>query len=286
MIISTLIKGLMMVFGYMYPAYECYKAVEKNKPEIEQLLFWCHYWILLAFLTVFERIGDAFVSWIPMYSEAKLVFVIYLWFPKTKGATYVYDAFFRPYVAKHESYIDRNLSELKTRAGDATVLTWQRTISYGQIRVFEILQYIASQSASPPRQTQPQQQIPRASPSTSAVNFQEPVRSWSENDNPPFPKSSTSLGHSQMDNTEVADPSNVAKTALPVSALSNSSNDTLSQNSSPSGTIEAGAARSEDPSPMDYEIIDFPPTEILMEDNETLSSLRKRLRMGRSAPVK
>lgn len=33
-----------MVFGYAYPAYECYKTVEKNKPEIEQLLFWCQYW--------------------------------------------------------------------------------------------------------------------------------------------------------------------------------------------------------------------------------------------------
>lgn len=33
-----------MVFGYAFPAYECYKAVEKNRPEIEQLRFWCQYW--------------------------------------------------------------------------------------------------------------------------------------------------------------------------------------------------------------------------------------------------
>lgn len=85
-----------MVLGYAYPAYECYKTVEKNKPEIEQLLFWCQYWyvllisfsvtrlattysmddslvtfifssfgdrILVAFLTVCERVGDAFISW-------------------------------------------------------------------------------------------------------------------------------------------------------------------------------------------------------------------------------
>lgn len=35
-----------MVFGYAYPAYECFKTVEKNKPEIEQLRFWCQYWYL------------------------------------------------------------------------------------------------------------------------------------------------------------------------------------------------------------------------------------------------
>ncbi|KAG2390541.1 HVA22-like protein [Vigna angularis] len=51
MIGSFLTWALAMVFGYAYPAYECYKAVEKNKPEIEQLRFWCQYWILVAVLT-------------------------------------------------------------------------------------------------------------------------------------------------------------------------------------------------------------------------------------------
>ncbi|KAK2428662.1 putative HVA22 protein g [Trifolium repens] len=32
------------VFGYAYPTYECHKGVEKNKPEIEQLRFWCQNW--------------------------------------------------------------------------------------------------------------------------------------------------------------------------------------------------------------------------------------------------
>lgn len=122
-----------------------------------------------------------------MYSEAKLAFFIYLWYPKTKvwphweikvavyysikkikriavviywhliviasllqllfqGTTYVYDSFFRPYVAKHETEIDRNLLELRTRAGDIAVLYWQKAASYGQTRIFEILQYVASQS--------------------------------------------------------------------------------------------------------------------------------------------
>ncbi|KAF9620805.1 hypothetical protein IFM89_014742 [Coptis chinensis] len=151
---SFLTRGLVMIFGYAYPAYECFKTVEKNKPEIEQLRFWCQYWILVAMLTVFERVGDTFVSWVPMYSEAKLAFFIYLWYPKTKGTTYVYDSFFRPYIAKHETEIDRNLLELKTRAGDMAILYWQKAASYGQTRVFEILQYVASQSTARPRPAQ------------------------------------------------------------------------------------------------------------------------------------
>ncbi|XXG72848.1 hypothetical protein AAC387_Pa07g1856 [Persea americana] len=37
---SFLNRGLVMVLGYTYPAYECFKIVEKNKLEIEQLRFW------------------------------------------------------------------------------------------------------------------------------------------------------------------------------------------------------------------------------------------------------
>lgn len=122
---------------------------------------------------------------VPMYSEAKLFFYIYLWYPKTKvrfcwnlstldvsylprsctllvisfsqssqGTSYVYDSFFRPYIAKHETDIDRNLIELRTRAGDYAILYWQRAASYGQTRVLDILQYIASQSTPRPRSTQ------------------------------------------------------------------------------------------------------------------------------------
>eukprot|EP01018_Ginkgo_biloba_P016749 Gb_17258 [translate_table: standard] len=157
---SFITRGLIMILGYAYPAYECYKTVEKNRPEIEQLRFWCQYWIIVAILTVLERVGDTFVSWLPMYSEAKLAFFIYLWYPKTKGTTYVYQTFLRPYVAKHETDIDRNLLEIRTRAGDITVLYWQRVSVYAQARFFDLLQYVASQSSKPqPAQNvqQPQQ---------------------------------------------------------------------------------------------------------------------------------
>lgn len=149
-----------MVLGYAYPAYECYKTVEKNRPEIEQLRFWCQYWILVACLTVFERVGDAFVSWVPMYSEAKLAFFIYLWYPKTRGTTYVYESFFRPYLSQHENDIDHSLLELRTRAGDMAVIYWQRVASYGQTRILEILQYVAAQST--PRPQPPQKRGGRA----------------------------------------------------------------------------------------------------------------------------
>ncbi|KAF2564544.1 hypothetical protein F2Q70_00016149 [Brassica cretica] len=111
--------------------------------------------ILVAALTILERVGDALVSWLPLYSEAKLAFFVYLWFPKTKGTksgtTYVYNAFFKPYVSKHENDIDRNLVEIKTRAGDMAMIYLQKAFDYGHARFFEILQYIREQSTPKPQ---------------------------------------------------------------------------------------------------------------------------------------
>lgn len=164
-----------MIFGYVCPAYECFKTLERNKRDIEQLRFWCQYWILVAVMTVMERFSDAFVSWVPMYSEAKLAFIIFLWYPRTKGTTYVYDSFLKPYVSKHETEIDRNLLELRTRAGDLAYMYCHMAASYGQTRIFEVLQYVASQSTPRPRARQPQhparktQQPPAATRATATA---------------------------------------------------------------------------------------------------------------------
>lgn len=71
-----------------------------------------------------------------------------------QGTTYVYDSFFRPYVAKHENDVDRNLLKLRTWARDVAVFYSQRAVSYSQTRIFQILQYIAAQATPQPRLAQ------------------------------------------------------------------------------------------------------------------------------------
>lgn len=154
---SVFTRLLVMLFGYAYPAFECFKAVEKNRMDTEQLRFWCQYWILAAMLTVSERVMDVFISWVPMYFEAKLAFFIYLWYPKTKGTTYVYESFFRPHLAKHETEIDRSILELRARFTDITLLYVQKATSYGQTRAIEIMQYVAAQTVLKPKPTQQEQ---------------------------------------------------------------------------------------------------------------------------------
>ncbi|KAJ7966858.1 HVA22-like protein [Quillaja saponaria] len=279
MIGSFLTRGLVMVFGYAYPAYECYKTVEKNKPEIEQLRFWCQYWILVAVLTVSERIGDAFISWLPMYSEAKLAFFIYLWYPKTKGTTYVYDSFFRPYVAKHETEIDRNLLELRTRAGDIVVLYWQKAASYGQTRIYDILQYVAAQSTTRPRPVQPQQGARARQPP--AVNCQSAATAQPQTEEPPSPTSSTSSSQHQKEVSEEVGPSEASKVVSPVVALTTQKSNSANETSSQSTPTEAEPMAIEKESASANENGNPPPKETVME--ETVRVTRARLRKTRSA---
>ncbi|XP_022636748.1 putative HVA22-like protein g isoform X2 [Vigna radiata var. radiata] len=275
MIGSFITRVLVMVFAYAFPAYECYKAVEKNRPEIEQLRFWCQYWILVAVLTICERIGDTFISWVPMYSEAKLAFFIYLWYPKTKGTTYVYDSFFRPYVAKHEPEIDRNLLELRTRAGDIAVLYWQKAASYGQTRVFDILQYVAAQSTTSPRPTQ--------QPSTARVR--QPPSSDSQPAAATEPRtkdpSATSNTSSQLQKVAAEEPSTVAASLK--SQKSNSTPENTNQSvpaeEESMQTVAIAASSSsanEDENP--------PLEDTIME--ESIRVTRARLRNNRSAGIR
>jgi len=169
-------RFLLLAFGYAYPAYECYKTVELNKPEIEQLIFWCQYWILVALLTVLERFGDLTVSWLPFYSEAKLLFFVYLWYPKTKGTTYIYGTFFRPYISQHENEIDRNLLELRARATDTVVLYFQKAASAGQNTFFDVLKYVASQSPSQKSKQRPHQEPQQSQQQQPQVQQQQPQK--------------------------------------------------------------------------------------------------------------
>lgn len=57
-------------------------------------------------------------------------------------------------MAKHEPEIDRNLLELRVKAVDIAIFYWQKALSYGQTRFFEILQYVSSQSTAQPHSNQ------------------------------------------------------------------------------------------------------------------------------------
>ncbi|XP_054800924.1 putative HVA22-like protein g isoform X2 [Prosopis cineraria] len=160
-----LTRILILLLGYAYPGFECYKTVEKNRVQIEELRFWCQYWIIVALVTVLERFTDIFVGWLPLYGEMKVAFFVYLWYPKVKGTGFVYQTVLRPIVSRHENEIDRQLLELKARGRDLVAHYWQISAKMGHSAFFQGLEYLATQSvrlkASPPQSYMQQDSAPR-----------------------------------------------------------------------------------------------------------------------------
>eukprot|EP00850_Spirogloea_muscicola_P006438 SM000030S11447 [mRNA] locus=s30:712694:714343:- [translate_table: standard] len=143
---AVVIRLLIMVLGYMYPAYGCYKAVELKKPDLETLRYWCQYWVIIAVVTVAERVLDVFVSWFPMYNEAKLAFMVYLWHPKTRGTAYIFSTFVRPFVSEHEAQIDQHLDNFQSKAGAMAIGWWNQGCAYAHDCFVDLLTYAASQA--------------------------------------------------------------------------------------------------------------------------------------------
>ncbi|OIW21239.1 hypothetical protein TanjilG_31111 [Lupinus angustifolius] len=130
-------RCLILILGYAYPGFECYKTVERNKVDFGELRFWCQYWIIVALFTVLEKFTDVFIGWLPLYGEMKLILFIYLWYPKTKGTGYVYDNVLRPYASKHENDIDMKFQEWRTMAWDLAIFYWQNCTELGQSATFQ-----------------------------------------------------------------------------------------------------------------------------------------------------
>ncbi|KAJ1696266.1 hypothetical protein LUZ63_004778 [Rhynchospora breviuscula] len=141
-----LTKCLTLLFGYAFPAFECFRIVEQRPGHIEQLRFWCQYWIIVAILMIVETVG-VFVQWIPAYGELKLGFLLYLWYPKTKGTDVVYDTFLRPYVMQYEPDIEQRLSYLRANAGKLIVFYIKNFTDKGITVFLEGLNFVVSQTS-------------------------------------------------------------------------------------------------------------------------------------------
>jgi len=49
---------------------------------------------------------------LPLYFEAKIVFILWLTLPRFKGATYLYEQVVAPYLSEYENHIDQHLDNI------------------------------------------------------------------------------------------------------------------------------------------------------------------------------
>lgn len=109
MVSALISKLIMLVFGTLFPAYRSYKAI-KNK-NVREYVKWMMYWIIFALFITSETFADMFLSWLPLYYEIKVIFIIWLLSPATKGSSILYRKFVHPRLVKHERAIDKYIAE-------------------------------------------------------------------------------------------------------------------------------------------------------------------------------
>lgn len=91
------------IAGFVVPAYYSLIALETSNTDDDVALL--TYWVVFAFLNVFEFWTRAILYWIPFYFLFKTVFLIYIGIPSLGGAQLIYHNFIQPI---SRSYIVKN----------------------------------------------------------------------------------------------------------------------------------------------------------------------------------
>ncbi|XP_055855652.1 receptor expression-enhancing protein 1 isoform X2 [Episyrphus balteatus] len=127
--ISALISRLIILtFGTLYPAYASYKAVRTKN--VKEYVKWMMYWIVYAFFNCTETFTDIFLSWFPFYYEVKVIIVLWLLSPATKGSSTLYRKFVHPMLTRREQEIDEYLNQAKERGYSAVLQLGSKGVNY------------------------------------------------------------------------------------------------------------------------------------------------------------
>lgn len=112
MVSVLLSRVFILTCGTLYPAYRSYKAIRTKN--VKEYVKWMMYWVVFAMFLFLETLADIFVAfWMPFYYELKIIFVIWLLSPYTKGASFLYRRLIHPALTRHEPEIDEYIDRAK-----------------------------------------------------------------------------------------------------------------------------------------------------------------------------
>jgi len=100
------------VAGFAIPGYYSLEALfSVGKSDDTQ---WLTYWVVYAFLTVFESAVSA-VYWFPFYYTFKFILVLWLALPVTSGAQIVFRSFISPVFSRYFSGAGATAANLQAK---------------------------------------------------------------------------------------------------------------------------------------------------------------------------
>jgi receptor expression-enhancing protein 5/6 len=104
---------LTVTVAVMYPIIMSFRALKDTEPanheEDEQ---WLTYWVVYGVFIMTETCFSVLTSLIPFYFSFKLVFLVYLMHPMTKGALHIFQVIVDPVLSRY----DRKIQEVADAA--------------------------------------------------------------------------------------------------------------------------------------------------------------------------
>jgi len=118
----------------LFPIFASYKALTTSSPAL--LTPWLHYWIVLSIVLLLESHLSFILSYFPFYAWARLTLHLYLLLPgEQQGATFLYNTYVHPFLAQHETDIERFISTSHDRTKAAGLNYLKRAIDLVKVHV-------------------------------------------------------------------------------------------------------------------------------------------------------
>lgn len=88
------------------------------------------YWIVFALFTTTETFLDIFFSWFPFYYEIKILFILWVLSPATRGSSLLYKKVVHPLLISREKEIDDLIEKTKQQGYSTFVQLFSSGFNY------------------------------------------------------------------------------------------------------------------------------------------------------------
>jgi len=104
------------LFGFAYPAYKSFKAIESSEKGDDTQ--WLTYWMIFAVFSLAEETAlKPLENYAPFFFSWKIVFLLWCYLPQTHGADLLYTEVVGPNMKKLGEFVEEKLIKKKAREG-------------------------------------------------------------------------------------------------------------------------------------------------------------------------